>query len=276
MELLIAQQRIIAMAELQDVVIVGAARTAIGSFGGALKEVAPSRLGTLVIGAALARAGLRPDQVEHVVMGQVIQTEPRDAYLARVCAMDAGVPARAPALTVNRLCGSGLQAIVSAAQMVRLGECDVVVAGGAETMSKAPYICKDARWGQKMGSVVMSDALLEALNDPFGNGHMGMTAERIADRYGISRQAQDAYALKTRNGPPRRSPRVASRTRSSRSRSQTARAFSCSTPTNMCAATPRRRVSPRCARLFARTAARSPPATPPASTTARQRWRSWR
>jgi acetyl-CoA C-acetyltransferase len=185
------------MAELQDVVIVGAARTAIGSFGGALKEVSPSQLGALVIGEALKRAGLAPDRVGHVVMGQVIQTEPRDAYLARVCAMDAGIPARTPAMTLNRLCGSGLQAIVSAAQMVKLGECDVAAAGGAESMSRAPFVCKEARWGQKMGGVIMIDALLEALNDPFGHGHMGMTAERIADRHAVGRAAQDALALQS-------------------------------------------------------------------------------
>ena len=187
------------MSELQDVVIVGAARTAIGSFGGGLKDVAPSALGKIVVSEALKRAGLAPDEVQHVVMGQVIQTEPRDAYFARVVSMDAGIPARTPALTVNRLCGSGLQAIVSAAQMIRLGECEVAAAGGGESMSRAPFVCKDMRWGKRMGDVTMIDALLASLNDPFGHGHMGMTAERVSERCGVSRQTQDAVALQSQS-----------------------------------------------------------------------------
>ncbi|MET0547259.1 MAG: acetyl-CoA C-acyltransferase family protein [Caulobacterales bacterium] len=185
------------MSELQDVVIVGAARTAIGSFGGSLKDVPPAKLGAIVIGEAIKRAGLQPSDVQNVVMGQVIPSEPKDAYLARVSAIEAGIPVTTPALTLNRLCGSGLQAIVSAAQMIRLGECDVAAAGGAESMSLSPYVAKAVRWGQRMGEMNMIDGLLAILNDPFGNGHMGVTAERISVRENITRQAQDEFALQS-------------------------------------------------------------------------------
>lgn len=180
---------------LQDVFVAGAVRTPIGTFGGSLKDMAPSRLGALVIAEALRRAGCPADQVEHVVMGQVIPSEPRDAYLARIAGLGAGVPAAAPALTVNRLCGSGVQAIISAAQMIRLGECDAAVAGGAESMSNAPYVSKDVRWGRKMGEAQLLDALVASLTDPFGAGHMGMTAERVAETCGVTREQQDEAAL---------------------------------------------------------------------------------
>jgi acetyl-CoA C-acetyltransferase len=183
------------MVDLQDVLIVGAARTAIGDFGGALKDVPPAELAATVIGESLRRAGVAPSDVEHVVFGQVIPTNPKDAYLARVASVNAGVPISAPALSVNRLCGSGTQAIISCAQMMMLGEAGITVAGGAESMSPAPYIVKDARWGQKMGNVGMLDALLETLNDPWGGFHMGITAENIAKKYDISREAQDALAV---------------------------------------------------------------------------------
>jgi len=180
---------------LQDVYITGAVRTAIGGFGGSLKDFAPNALGSMVIKEALRRAACPADAVEHVVMGQVIQSEPRDAYLARAAAIGAGIPAAAAALTVNRLCGSGLQAVISAAQLLRLGECAVAIAGGAESMSNAPFVSKDVRWGRKMGESALIDALTASLTDPFGAGHMGMTAERVAELRGVSRMRQDQLAL---------------------------------------------------------------------------------
>lgn len=182
------------MSELQQVLIVGAVRTAIGDFGGALKDVAPSELGAKVIAEAIRRAGVSPEDVQHVVLGQVIPSGPKDAYLARVAAVNAGIPVASPALTLNRLCGSGIQAIISAAQMMQLGEAGITVAGGAENMSQAPYFATGVRWGQKMGNVGMIDGLLEALSDPFEGFHMGITAENIARTYAIDRDAQDALA----------------------------------------------------------------------------------
>lgn len=182
---------------MTDVFVVGAVRTAIGDFGGALKDLAPSQLGRIVIAEAIARSGLSVDDIEHVVMGQVIQSEPKDAYLARVSAVNAGIPVGVPALTLNRLCGSGLQAIVSAAQMMQLGEAGVTVAGGAESMSQSPHVLKSGRWGQKMGNTVMLDALLDVLSDPFGGFHMGVTAENVAREYGVTREAQDALAAES-------------------------------------------------------------------------------
>ena len=181
----------------EHVYIASAVRTPIGTFGGSLKDIAPSRLGALVIGEALRRAGCPADAVGHVVMGQVILSEPRDAYMPRIASLGAGLPIATPSMAVNRLCGSGVQAIVSAAQLVRLGECAVAIAGGAESMSQAPYVAKDARWGKKMGDAQMIDALLASLTDPFGAGHMGMTAELVAERYGISRARQDEIALQS-------------------------------------------------------------------------------
>jgi acetyl-CoA C-acetyltransferase len=181
----------------EEVVLVSAVRTAIGTFGGALKDVAPAELGRIVIVEALNRAGVSPDDVGHVVMGQVMPTSPQDAYLARVAAVKAGIPVSAPALTLNRLCGSGIQAIVSAAQMLTLGECDIAVAGGAENMSKAPHYVTQARFGQKMGPIEMIDGLTGALTDPFENIHMGVTAENVAERYDVSRADQDAAAAES-------------------------------------------------------------------------------
>ncbi len=185
------------MTRISDVFIVGAVRTAIGDFGGALKDIAPAELGRTVIVEAIQRSGLTVDDVHHVVMGQVIQSEPKDAYLARVAAVDAGIPLGVPALTLNRLCGSGVQAIISAAQMMQLGEASVTVAGGAESMSQSPHVLKSGRWGQKMGNTVMLDALLEVLSDPFDGFHMGVTAENVAREYGISRELQDALAVES-------------------------------------------------------------------------------
>ncbi len=182
---------------MTDIVILGSARTAIGTFGGALAGVTPVDLGAAVSKAAMARAGVDPAQIGHVVFGNVINTEPQDMYLSRVAAMQAGVPDSVPAMNVSRLCGSGAQAIVSAAQSLMLGDNDFALAGGAECMSRAPYIMPAARWGQKMGDISSQDMLLGTLNCPFGSGHMGITAENVAAQYGISREDQDAFALES-------------------------------------------------------------------------------
>lgn len=185
------------MSALNEVVIVAGTRTAIGGFGGSLKDHSPADLGTLVIKEAVSRAGITPADVQHVVLGQVIPSGPQDAYLARVAAVNAGVPVQTPALTLNRLCGSGVQAIISAAQMITLGECDVAVAGGAESMSRSPHIMPSVRWGQRMGDAAVVDALVTALTDPFHKIHMGITAENVAARHDINRATQDALALES-------------------------------------------------------------------------------
>jgi len=172
-------------------------RTPIGSFGKSLKDVPPTALAAEVLKAAVARAGLAPAQVEHVCFGQVITTEARDLYLSRVAAIEAGCADGTPAFNVNRLCGSGLQAVVSAAQSILLGDCKVAVAGGAESMSRAPYATSALRFGARMGDAPMTDMLLGALHDPFHRIHMGVTAENVAKRYGITRDAQDALALES-------------------------------------------------------------------------------
>jgi acetyl-CoA C-acetyltransferase len=178
-----------------DVFIVSALRSAIGGFGGSLKEVSPIELATQVSRAALQRSGLGSEHIDHVVMGHVIPTEVRDAYLSRVVALGAGLNKETPAFNVNRLCGSGLQAIVSGAQSLMLGDANAVLAGGAESMSRGAYILPQARWGARMGDMQAVDYMLGALHDPFANIHMGITAENIADHYGITRQDQDALAL---------------------------------------------------------------------------------
>ena len=181
----------------REVMVVSAARTAIGDYGGSLKDFPATKLGAIALKEAVARAGIAPATIGHVVLGNVIHGEARDMYISRVAAIDAGLPVGTPCLTVNRLCGSGLQAIVSAAQHVMLGDCDIVVAGGAESMSRSAYIMPAARWGQRMGDTVMSDMMLAALHDPFGHGHMGITAENVAAKYGITREEQDAFALES-------------------------------------------------------------------------------
>ena len=180
---------------MQDIVILDGARTAIGTFGGALAGTAPITLAAHAATAALERSGVAGDQIGHVAMGHVINTAPRDMYLSRVAAMEAGIPDTTPAMNVNRLCGSGLQAIVSALQSIALGDADFALAGGAENMSRAPYAMPAARWGQKMGDTQAMDMMLGALNCPFGTGHMGVTAENVAQEHGISRADQDAFAL---------------------------------------------------------------------------------
>ncbi len=185
------------MPQTRDVVILSGARTAIGDYGGSLKDVSPIDLGALVIKEAISRAGIEATEVQHTVLGNVIHGEPRDMYISRVAAVKAGVPVEAPAMTLNRLCGSGVQAIVSAAQTIMLGDADIAVAGGAESMSRSAYMLPAARWGQKMGNVAMVDAMVGALTDPFGHGHMGITAENVAERHGISREQQDAFAAES-------------------------------------------------------------------------------
>ena len=180
-----------------DIVIVDGARTAIGTFGGSLAATPPTQLATHVTKAALARAGVAPEAIGHVVFGHVINTEPRDMYLSRVAAVDAGIPETTPAMNVNRLCGSGAQAVVSATQSLMLGDADFAIAGGAESMSRSPYILAEARWGQKMGDVRSLDMMVGALNCPFGTGHMGVTAENVAREHQITREDQDAFALES-------------------------------------------------------------------------------
>jgi acetyl-CoA C-acetyltransferase len=182
---------------MEPVYIVSGVRTAVGDFGGSLKDFPPAELGAKVIAEAVSRAGLQPSDVQHVVMGQVIPTVPQDAYLSRVAGVKAGIPVETPALTLNRLCGSGVQAIISAAQMLALGEVDIAVAGGAEVMSRSPHYVTAARFGQKMGPIEMIDAMVVTLSDPFEGSHMGITAENIAAEYGISREAQDAAAAES-------------------------------------------------------------------------------
>ena len=180
---------------MSDIVILDGVRTAIGTFGGALAGTAPTALGATVTREAMARAGVEPGQIGHVVFGHVINTEPRDMYLSRVAAMDAGIPDTTPAMNVNRLCGSGAQAVVSATQSLMLGDADFAIAGGAENMSRSPYILPDQRWGAKMGDVRTLDMMLGALNCPFGTGHMGITAENVADENDVTREDMDAFAL---------------------------------------------------------------------------------
>ena len=182
---------------MREVVVVAGARTGIGDYGMALKDVPATKLGATAIKEAVARARVDPASVGHVVMGSVIHGEARDMYLSRVAAIDAGIPVGTPCLTVNRLCGSGLQAIVSAAQHIMLGDTDTVVAGGAESMSRAAYFLPSGRWGQRMGDAAVVDAMTAALHDPFGNGHMGVTAENIAAKYGFTRQQQDEYSIES-------------------------------------------------------------------------------
>jgi acetyl-CoA C-acetyltransferase len=178
-------------------VVVSGVRTAIGDFGGALKDFAPTDLGARCVREALSRAKVAPEEVGHVVFGSVIHTEPKDMYMARVCAINGGIPKEVPALTLNRLCGSGLQAIVTAAQIVALGDADVAVAGGVESMSRANYWLPSARWGSKMGDQVVMDSLIGALSDPFDANHMGVTAENVAAKYGISRETQDQFSVES-------------------------------------------------------------------------------
>ena len=182
---------------MNDVVIASAARTAIGSYGKSRSGVPPSELGAIATVAALERAGIEASEVEHVVFGNVIHTEPGDMYMARVVGMKAGIPQEVPAYTVNRLCGTGVQAIVSATQAIQTGEASVAVAGGAESMSRGPYWNPSARWGARMGEAELVDPVMGGLTDPFHSILMGVTAENLAQRNSISRERQDESALQS-------------------------------------------------------------------------------
>ena len=183
--------------EQRDVLVLSGTRTAIGKYGGGLKDVPPCDLAATVVREAVRRAGVPPEDEGHTVFGNVIHTEPRDMYLSRVAAVNGGLPVETPAFTLNRLCGSGLQAIVSAAQAVMLGDADVAVAGGAESMSRGQYWVPGLRWGQRMGDGVTIDATVGALTDPFQSCHMGVTAENVAEDFGVSRTDQDALAAES-------------------------------------------------------------------------------
>ncbi len=182
---------------MEDIYIVGGVRTAIGDFGGALKSFMPSDLATEVTKEALKRSGLAPADVQHVVFGQVMPTSAKDAFLARVAALKADIPSDTPALTLNRLCGSGVQAIISATQMMQLGEASITVAGGAESMSNVPFHDHTTRWGRKMGDAVLIDALTQGLQDPIGDYHMGVTAENVAERHQVTRLDMDTLSVES-------------------------------------------------------------------------------
>ncbi len=183
----------------REVVVVSGVRTAIGDFGGTLKDLSPGELGGQVVAEAIKRAAVDPAEIGHCVFGNVIHSERQDMYVSRVAALRGGLPETTPCLTVNRLCGSGLQSVVSAAQMILLGDTDAAVAGGAESMSRAPYWLPGARFGQRMGDGVMADPMTGALTCPFNNYHMGVTAENVAERWQVSREDQDALAVESHN-----------------------------------------------------------------------------
>ena len=182
---------------MREVVVVAGVRTAIGTFGGSLKDVPPTQLGATVVAEAMKRAGVQGNEVGHVVFGHVIHTEPKDMYLARVAALNGGVAKETPCLTLNRLCGSGLQAVITAAQTVMLGDADIAIGAGAESMSRGPYILPPGRWGQRMGDFKAVDMMVGALHDPFEPIHMGVTAENVATKWGITRAQQDALAAES-------------------------------------------------------------------------------
>jgi len=185
------------MAVGREVVVLSGVRTPVGNYGGSLKDFSPAALGAMVIQEAVGRAGVAPDDVGHVVFGHVIPTEKHDVYLARVAAVNGGLPVKVPAVTVNRLCGTGLQAIVDAAQMIMLGDADCTVAGGSESMSRGAYLAENHRWGQRMGSSELVDTVTGGLTDPFDDYPMGVTAENVAEKWGISREEQDALAVES-------------------------------------------------------------------------------
>ncbi|MBS1965708.1 MAG: acetyl-CoA C-acyltransferase family protein [Chloroflexi bacterium SZAS-1] len=185
------------MSDSREVVVLSGVRTAIGTFGGGLKDIPPSELAAQVVREAVARAGVEPQEIGHVVFGNVIHTDVHDHYLARVAGVKGGIPVETPALTLNRLCGSGLQAIVSAAQAILLGDVDAAVAGGAENMSRSPYLSTTMRWGARMNDAKLVDVMVGALSDPFDDCHMGITAENVAKRWEISREDQDALAVES-------------------------------------------------------------------------------
>jgi acetyl-CoA C-acetyltransferase len=181
----------------REVVVLSGARTAIGGFGGSLKDIPPSELAAKCVREAVSRSSIEPNEVNHAVFGSIIHTDSHDHYLARVAAIKGGLPNETPALTLNRLCGSGLQAIITAAQAIMLGDADVTVAGGAENMSRSPYLAPAMRWGARMNDTTLTDVMVGALSDPFDNVHMGVTAENVAKKYKISREDQDALAAES-------------------------------------------------------------------------------
>jgi acetyl-CoA C-acetyltransferase len=181
----------------REVVILSGVRTAIGGYGGSLKDFPPSELGAMCVKEAVRRAGVKPADIGHVVFGNIIHTDAHDHYLARVAALKGGLPHETPALTLNRLCGSGLQAIVTAANMIQQGDADMAIGGGAENMSRSPYLAPSLRWGARMNDAKMVDMMVGALSDPFDNVHMGVTAENVAKKYGVSRADQDALAAES-------------------------------------------------------------------------------
>ena len=256
---------------MEDVFVLSAVRTPIGKYGGGLASVPPCDLAAKVVREAVSRAGVTADDVGHVVFGNVLHTEKRDMYLSRVAAVNGGL-SETPALTVNRLCGSGMQAIVSAAQAIMLGDCEVAVAGGAESMSRAPYWLPGMRWGQRMNDGVAIDAMTGALTDPFDGCHMGVTAENVAADYHVSRADQDALAAESHR-------RAAAATAAGYFKEQIlpveipgreARSPS-STPTSTSVPTSAWRTWPGCGPRSRRTA-RSPRATRPASTMPPRPW----
>ncbi|MGB8600253.1 MAG: acetyl-CoA C-acyltransferase family protein, partial [Burkholderiales bacterium] len=181
----------------REIVVLSGVRTAIGGYGGSLKDFAPSELAANVMREAIARAKVAPEDIGQVVLGHVIHTEAKDMYISRVAALNAGLPQSVAAFTLNRLCGSGLQAIVSAAQCIMVGDTDAVVAGGAESMSRGGYLLQNARWGQRMGNGGTIDMMVGALTDPFDTMHMGITAENVAKKWSITREQQDAFAVQS-------------------------------------------------------------------------------
>jgi acetyl-CoA C-acetyltransferase len=185
------------MSNTREVVVLSGVRTAIGGYGGSLKDIPPSELAAQCVREAVSRAGVEPGEVGHVVFGNIIHTDAHDHYLARVAGVKGGLPVETPALTLNRLCGSGLQAIISAAQTITLGDADVAVAGGAENMSRSPYLAPAMRWGARMNDTTLIDAMVGALSDPFDDCHMGVTAENVAKKYKITREDQDKLAAES-------------------------------------------------------------------------------
>ena len=181
----------------REVVVLSGVRTPVGTYGGGLKDFSPATLGAMVIREGVGRAGVAPDDVGHVVFGHVVPTEKHDVYLARVAAVNAGLPVKVPAVTVNRLCGSGLQAIIDAAQTIMLGDADCTVAGGSESMSRGAYLAENHRWGQRMGNSELIDAVTGGLTDPFDDYPMGVTAENVAAKWGVPREEQDALAVES-------------------------------------------------------------------------------
>jgi acetyl-CoA C-acetyltransferase len=182
---------------VREVVVVSGVRTPVGGYGGSLQDIPPCELAAQCVRESVNRAGIDPAEVGHVVFGNIIHTDPHDHYLARVAAVNGGLPVETPALTLNRLCGSGLQAIITGAQTIMLGDADVAVAGGAENMSRSPYLSSAMRWGARMSDTKLVDVMVAALSDPFEDYHMGVTAENVAKKYGITREDQDALAVES-------------------------------------------------------------------------------